>query len=131
MSRMISETDFCLQQTSHVDADAMPKGSVVTAAAWHPTGRFATFAVESPKQVNGSQETFRHMFDASADGGKRLYDMNDYVLQQSAIVVALRYNQSGSRILSVSTNMKRGLLEVWESSDEYVLSRFELFLISY
>lgn len=108
----------------------MPGGSVVTAAAWHPTGRFATFAVESPKQVNGSQETFRHMFDASAEGGKRLYDMNDYVLQQSAIVVALRYNQSGSRILSVSTNMKRGLLEVWESSDEYVLTPLESFRIT-
>ncbi|KAH0258015.1 hypothetical protein KCU91_g16044, partial [Aureobasidium melanogenum] len=106
-----------LQRAHHTDAETMPKGSVITAACWHPSGRYATCALDSTRRLpDGSHESVRSMFDATVQGTKRLYDLHGYLLQHSAIIVALRYNKSGTRLLSVSTNMKRGLVEIWDAS---------------
>jgi WD40 repeat protein len=108
------QTKNGLQRAIHTDAETMPKGSVITAACWHPSGRYATCALDSTRQLpGGGQESVRSMFDATVQGTKRFYDLHGYLLQQSAMVVSLRYNYSGERLLSVSTNMKRGLVEVW------------------
>ena len=99
----------------------MPPGSIATAAAWHPSGRYATCSLELPRHINGHEENSRCMFDtATRQGhrGRRLYSDTAYlnVLQRQSptLTTTLRYNQQGSRLLSVSMNVKRGLLEIWE-----------------
>lgn len=110
-------TKGAVQRAHHTDAETMPKGSVITAACWHPSGRYATCALDSTRRLpGGGHESVRSMFDATVQGTKRFYDLHGYLLQHSAMIVALRYNKSGSRLLSVSTNMKRGLVEVWDAS---------------
>lgn len=105
------------QRAHHTDADSMPKGSAITAACWHPSGRYATCALDSVRRLPGGRdESTKSMFDVAPDGTKRYYDLQGYLLQQSAITAALRYNQAGSRLLSVSLNMKRGLVEIWDAS---------------
>ncbi|THX53884.1 hypothetical protein D6D06_05836 [Aureobasidium pullulans] len=112
-----NQTKGGVQRAHHTDAETMPKGSIITAACWHPSGRYATCALESTRRLpGGSHEPVRSMFDATVQGTKRFYDLQGYLLQHSAMIVALRYNQSGTRLLSVSTNMKRGLVEIWDAS---------------
>ncbi|THX69034.1 hypothetical protein D6D08_06130 [Aureobasidium pullulans] len=112
-----NQTKGGVQRAHHTNAETMPKGSIITAACWHPSGRYATCALESTRRLpGGSHEPVRSMFDATVQGTKRFYDLQGYLLQHSAMIVALRYNQSGTRLLSVSTNMKRGLVEIWDAS---------------
>lgn len=99
----------------------MPRGSITTAACWHPTGRYATCAIEVPRQINGTLDTFRCLFDTDsqkAHGGKRVYSDNPYIQvlqrQNPVINMALRYNNDGSMLLSVSTSMKRGIIDIWQ-----------------
>lgn len=111
------QTKNPLQRAHHTDAETMTKGSVITAACWHPSGRYATCALDSTRRLPGGRhESVRSMFDATVQGTKRLYDLQGYLLQHNALVVALRYNNAGTRLLSVSTNMKRGLVEIWDAS---------------
>lgn len=106
-------------QTHHVDVEDIPKGSVATAACWHPTGNYATCCLALNRQINGTQHTTRWLFDTNTQGPgvKRAYNDNAYInvlrLSGEPVTLALRWNREGSLLMGVSTNVVRGLLEVW------------------
>ena len=99
----------------------MAPGSIATAAAWHPSGRYATCSLELSRRINGVDVGSRTMFDTGAQKphrGRRPYSDTAYlnIMQQQGHVVTttIRYNAKASHLLSVSTNGKRGLLEIWD-----------------
>ncbi|KAL1297984.1 hypothetical protein AAFC00_006491 [Neodothiora populina] len=111
--------------THHFDVEDMPPGSITTAACWHPSGRYATCSVELLRQINGSQHVVRCLFDTEtqkARGAKRIYSDNAYIQllqrQSPTVNMALRYNRPGSLLLSVSTSVKRGLVDIWQGPAE-------------
>jgi len=108
-------------QSAHYDVQDMLPGSIATAACWHPSGRYATCSVESRRSIDDTEESFRYMFDVEGTEdrpAKRPYSDNAYIRLLQAmgptVTSVLRYNSLGTRLLSVSMNVKRGLLEVWE-----------------
>jgi len=90
------------------------RDAVISAATWHPSGRFYTCALERP-QVEGRTDSHT-MFDCSVDGAKRFYDDPAHTLSPRGMALTIRYNTSGDLMLTISTNGKRGLLQVWPTA---------------
>ena len=90
------------------------RDAVISAATWHPSGRFYTCAMERP-QINGRTDSHT-MFDCSVDGAKRFYDSPAHMLNPRGMALTIRYSSSGDLMLTISTNGKRGLLQIWPTA---------------
>lgn len=60
------------------------------------------------------------MFDCNARGAKRFYDLHPYMLKPAGLVLAIRYSPTGDHLLTLSTNGKQSLVEIWQTRDGYV-----------
>jgi len=94
----------------HVPVD-VPSDAVISAACWHPSGRYYTCAMEKPTD-DGQQ-----LFDCSADGRQRFFPVPLYPLDPPGTTLAMRYMSSGEMMLTVSTNGQRGSLQIWPTAE--------------
>lgn len=103
----------------HVDHPSIPPDAIITATAWHPNGRFATCAVDSLRGDAGEKQSPSHvLIDVGRDMGTVSYPSSLPLLDPTGIVLCIRYSPSGEHLLVARTNLKRGLVQVYETPTE-------------
>jgi transducin (beta)-like 1 len=108
--------DGDLKTIEHVDEPSIPPGSVITATAWHPNGRFATCAVDVLRETEGESQTSTHMLiDVGRDIGTVQYPSSFPTLDPPGIVLCMRYSPSGDHLLVVRSNLTRGFVQAYET----------------
>lgn len=108
--------DGDLTTVEHVDQPSIPPNSTITATAWHPNGRFATCAVDSLREAAGEKQVSSHtLMDIGREIGNVSYHSGPSLLNPPGIVICIRYSPSGEHVLVARTNLKRGLVQVYET----------------
>lgn len=108
-----------MSTVEHVDQPSIPPEAIITATAWHPNGRFATCAVDSFRGAAGEKQSPSHvLMDVGRDMGTIPYPSSLPLLDPTGIVICIRYSPSGEHLLVVRTNLKRGLVQVYETPTE-------------
>lgn len=108
--------DVDIASIEHIDEPALPPTYLVTAMAWHPEGRVVTCAVDSFRQLPGGKEVPAQMLINIGPGasGTTMYPSGPPLLEPAGIVLCVRFSPSGKHILVARTNIKRGLVQIWE-----------------
>ncbi|KAF2724174.1 hypothetical protein K431DRAFT_310495 [Polychaeton citri CBS 116435] len=112
---------FCSNETepaqlSTTDPIRMRPNSMVTALAWHPGGKVATFAVDGTRDLpDGTAEPDQQIVDYSAEHGNILYPPGPPLETSSSVVSKMIYNPSGTRLLVLKISVKGGLVQVWNT----------------
>jgi transducin (beta)-like 1 len=108
-----------MSTVEHVDQPSIPPESIITATAWHPKGHFATCAIDSLRGSAGDKQSANHvLMDVGRDLGSIPYPSSLPLLEPAGIVICIRYSPSGEHLLVVRTNLKRGLVQVYETPTE-------------
>lgn len=108
--------DGDLKTIQHLDEPSLPPGSIITASAWHPYGHMATCAVDSPRELpGGKQGSSQTLVDIGRDIGTVTYPSALPSLDPPGIVLCIRYSPSGEHILVLRTNLKRGLVQIYDT----------------
>ena len=104
------------KQVLNVDDPSMPPHSVVTAAAWHPKGHTATCAIDTLRELpDGRQKSYQTIESYNRDSGTSSNFLFPPLLEPAGIVFALRYSSTGDHLLVARTNLKRGLVLVYDT----------------
>ncbi|KAL1591098.1 hypothetical protein WHR41_00478 [Cladosporium halotolerans] len=108
--------DGDLKTIEHVDEPSISPNSIITASAWHPNGRMATCAVDTLRDLPGDkQPSTQTLMDIGRDFGTVVYPSSLPLLDPPGLVTCIRYSASGDHILVARTNLKRGLVQVYET----------------
>jgi transducin (beta)-like 1 len=111
--------DGDMTTVEHVDQPSIPPDATITATAWHPNGRFATCAVDTLRGAEGEKQSPSDvLMDVGRDMGTVAYPSILPLLEPAGIVLCIRYSPSGEQLLVVRTNLKRGLVQVYETPTE-------------
>lgn len=111
--------DGDMTTVEHVDQPSIPPEATITATAWHPNGRFATCAVDSLRGIGAEGQSPSHvLLDVGRDMGSIPYPSSLPLLEPAGIVICIRYSPSGEHLLVLRTNVKRGLVQVYETPTE-------------
>jgi transducin (beta)-like 1 len=114
--RVPDSEDGDMTTIEHVDQPSIPPEATITATAWHPNGRFATCAVDSLRSIGGEGQFPSHVLvDVGHDMGTVPYPSSLPLLEPAGVVLCIRYSPSGEHLLVLRTNLKRGLVQVYET----------------
>lgn len=103
-------------RTLGVHEPLLPQTFAVTAAAWHPSGRIATFAVDSLQHPADVPRQTIVIYDLEDLGTSTSLSLPPS-LEPTGIVLAVRYSWDGNHLLVARTNLQRGSLFVFDVSN--------------
>lgn len=115
------EAEATAKTVDHLDEPSLPPNAAITALAWHPDGRTATCAVDSVVDLPGErQASTSTIMDIAGDIGTSTYPpgLTQSLLEPPGLVLCIRYSPSGSHLLVARSNLKRGLVQVWETQPD-------------
>lgn len=115
------EAEAAVKTVDHLDEPSLLPNAAVTALAWHPGGRIATCAVDSVRDLPGDKEVSTStIMDLGGDLGTVRYPPGQSLclLEPPGLVLCIRYSPSGSHLLVARTNLKRGLVQIWETQPD-------------
>lgn len=105
-------------QILNVDESTLSPNSVVTASAWHPNGYIAAFAADTLREFpDDSQIPRQHIFCHDSRNGASFHYTIPPLLEPQGIVLALRFNPRGDKLLVLRTNLKRGSILVYDTQE--------------
>jgi len=101
-----------------LDDPHVPPDSIITACAWHPKGESVVLAIDRPRDlaVGGKRVQRQEILSHDVQSSQALRYSYPHLLQPSPLVLALRFNSKGSRLLALCTNGSRGMIVVWDTT---------------
>ena len=114
----VPENSEDAHQVSSVDEPTLPPSSVVTASAWHPNGNVVVLAADAIRDLpDGSQSTQQVVFAHDCRTGDSLLYLTPPLMEPQGIVLALRHSGDGSKLAVLRTNLVRGSVTMYDSSE--------------
>ncbi|KAK3699196.1 hypothetical protein LTR37_016557 [Vermiconidia calcicola] len=107
------------RQILSVEDISIPPNSWITASAWHPKGHTAVCAVDSVRELHDGRRVSDHkLLGYSREHGTLPEYLYPPLLEPAGVVLALRYSSDGAYLLVARTNLKRGLVLVYNTSTD-------------
>ncbi|KAK3697304.1 hypothetical protein LTR37_017537 [Vermiconidia calcicola] len=105
------------RQILSVEDISIPPNSWITASAWHPKGHTAVCAVDSVRELpDGRRVSDQKLLGYSREHGTLPEYLYPPLLEPPGVVLGLRYSSDGQYLLVARTNLKRGLVLVYDTS---------------
>ncbi|SMR44658.1 unnamed protein product [Zymoseptoria tritici ST99CH_1A5] len=112
----LPESDWDERQLQHVDEPSILEGSTVTACAWRPDGEAASLAIDTLRSFpDKSTSASLSLIERSRDGQITTFQLTPPVLEPTGMTISISYSPDGNYLLAGRTNLKRGLVQIWET----------------